>query len=504
MKNTMTLREKAKYAKWFNTRHLTGDIKRRSVKGGINTMLSQTLSFAMNMLSTSIMARLIAPESFGLVAMVTAFTGFVLIFKDLGFTSAVIQRNVISQKQISTLFWLNLGISLVISLFIVATGPLLVSFYHEPRLLNITLALAGTVFLTGSVLQHGALMKRQMRFKRLSAIHLLATAVSIVTGIVMAWLKFDYWALIGISAAYSISYTILLWLLCDWRPGFYFQFERVKSIMRFGAGVTGFDIVNYFSRNADNILIGRYFGSAILGLYSKSYQLLMLPITQLRDPLNAVALPALSSLKSQHARYREFYARYNFILAFFSMPLVVFLVVFSREVVLIILGEQWLEASRIFQLLAITSLIQPVAGTKGVVMITMGHTKRYFVWGIVNAVTTIGAFLIGMNWGVDGMVVAYAIVNYVILVPSLFYCFKDTPISVLLFFREIALPFILSLLGGIACFVLKQSFAGLHPLALLVAGVLVGGVCYLLPWSFTPYSRSKLKQIMEIKQFMGK
>src|SRR5690606_10429101 len=183
-----------------------------------------------------------------------------------------------------------------------------------------------------------------MRFKRLSAIYLSATAISVTTGIVMAFLKFDYWALIGITVAYSLSYTIMLWLCCDWRPGFYFQFERVKSIMRFGAGVTGFDIVNYFSRNADNMLIGRYFGSALLGLYSKSYQLLMLPITQLRDPLNAVALPALSSLKNQRAKYISFYARYTFILAFFSMPLVVFLVVYSMEVVLLVLRERWLEA----------------------------------------------------------------------------------------------------------------------------------------------------------------
>ncbi|MEC3879894.1 lipopolysaccharide biosynthesis protein [Parapedobacter sp. 10938] len=470
----------------------------------MNTMLSQTLSFVLNMLSTSVMARLIVPESFGLVAMVTAFTGFVLIFKDLGLTSAVVQRSVISQKQISTLFWLNLGISLAISLIIAATGPFLVSFYNEPRLFHITLALAGTVFLTGSVLQHGALMKRQMRFKRISAIHVAATATSITVGIVMALLNFDYWAVIGITAAYSVSYTAMLWLLCDWRPSFYFQFDRVKNMVRFGAGVTGFDIVNYFSRNADNMLIGRYFGSAALGLYSKSYQLLMLPITQLRDPLNTVAFPALSSLKNQYVKYREFYARYNFILAFFSMPLVMFLVVFSKEVVLLVLGAQWLEASRIFQLLAVTSLIQPVAGTKGVVMITMGQTKRYFAWGGINAVATVCAFLIGMNWGVDGMVIAYALVNYTILVPSLFFCFKGTPISVSLFFRELALPFVLSLVSGLACLAIRESFSELAPLALLIVGLLVGGACYLVPWSFTSYSRNKFKQILAIRQFMGK
>ena len=504
MKDVAALRARAKYTKWFNTHHLTGDIKRKSVKGGINTVFSQLLSFGMTMASTSVMARLIAPESYGLVAMVSAFTGFVLIFKDLGFTSAVIQRSVISQKQISTLFWLNLAISLVISLIVAAIGPFLVTFYNEPRLLNITFAIAGTIFLTGSVLQHGALMKRQMRFKRLSAVHITATAVSIVTGIVMALLKFDYWALVGSSMAYSVVYTVLLWVLCDWRPDFVFQFSRVKSIMRFGAGITGFDVVNYFSRNADNMLVGRYFGSSILGLYSKSYQLLMLPITQLRDPLNAVALPALSSLKMQHEKYREFYARYNFILAFFSMPLVVFLLVFSKEVVELILGKQWLEASYIFQMLAVTALIQPVAGTKGVVMITMGYVRRYFFWGIANAVITVAAFVLGMQWGINGMVIAYAVVNYAILVPSLIFCLKGSPVSVALFFREIALPFELSVFVGGVCFLFKQEFSNLGPIWLLCVGFVLGAGCYLIPWTFTRYTREKLKQVMEMKKFIGK
>src|SRR5690606_21829193 len=343
-----------------------------------------------------------------------------------------------------------------------------------------------------------------MRFKRLSAIYLSATAISVTTGIVMAFLKFDYWALIGITVAYSLSYTIMLWLCCDWRPGFYFQFERVKSIMRFGAGITGFDIVNYFSRNADNMLIGRYFGSTALGLYSKSYQLLMLPITNLRDPMNAVALPALSSLKGQRSKYREFYARYNFILAFFSMPLVIFLLVFSEEIISIILGEQWLDAARIFQLLAIPALIQPVAGTRGVVLISLGYVRRYFIWGLVNAVATVGAFLVGMSWGVDGMVIAYAVVNYILLIPSLIYCFAGSPISVSLFFREISLPLILSLFAGMVCFLFKESFPDLHPFILLATGTLIGAACYLIPWSFTRHSRNRFKQIIEVKQFIGK
>lgn len=503
MEKMSIIQKRAVYAKWFHTGHLANDIKKKSIKGGINTILSQVLSSGLNLLSTIIIARLVIPESFGLIAMVSTFTGFVLIFKDLGFSVATIQRTDVNQKEMSSLFWFNIGISSAISLLVAAFAPILVSFYDEPLLLHITLVMAVTIFISGFSLQHSALLKRQMRFKRLSYAHIFSTVISILVGIVMAYLKFDYWALVGLSFAYSLAYSIFVWLACDWRPSLVIDLNQIKGIAKFGAGITGFDIVNYFSRNADNMLVGRYYGAGPLGLYSRAYQLLMLPLTQLRLPLNNVALPALSSLKNQQGRYRDFYARYVFTLAFFSMPLVAYLFVFSEEIVVLMLGKQWIEASYIFQLLAISSLIQPVAGTTGTVMITMGYTRRYFNWGVISSIITVGSFFVGIQWGIQGLAIGYAIANYAILIPSLTYSFKGTPIKLSDFFRETGKPFLFSIIGAGACLLFRYCFEGIHPITLLAGGLFVGAASYLLPWMMNAQLRDKLKKILEIKKFLS-
>lgn len=475
------------------------------MKGGANTVIAQFLSFAMSMLSTSIMARLVAPESFGVVAMVTAITGFVTIFMDLGFSSAVVQNREVSQKQVSTLFWVNILIGLGISLLVAAFAPLLVTFYNEPRLLHITWAYASSIFISSLALQHNALLKRQMRFRRISSIMIVATAISIAVGIAMALANFDYWAIIGITVSFTLVNSLLTWACCDWRPSFVFDLSKVNKFIRFGSGIIGFDLVNYFSRNLDNILIGRYIGAVALGLYSKSYQLLMIPITQLRGPLNTVAMPALSALQGQKEPYNTFYRRYVFLLAFFSMPLVVYLLVFVEEVILIILGSQWIEAAYIFQLLAIAAFIQPVGGTSGVVLITMGQTKKYFILGVVNAVFTVLGYFIGINWGVTGVAISYIIVNYALFIPSLYWGFKDTPADVYSFFAEIVYPVCFSILSGIACFFFKYVYGNIWPdLLVLSVGVTLGACVYTSLWFISKPTRKKLKKVLEIRSLIRK
>lgn len=505
MDRVVLYKEKRLSKKWFDTVHLTADLKKRSVKGGVNTVFAQLLSFAMNMSSTAIMGRLVAPESFGVVAMVTAFAGFVTIFKDLGFSSAIVQNKDITQKQVSTLFWINSLIGLAISLIIVALGPVLVWFYDESRLLHITWAYALSIFVSAIALQHHALLKRQMRFKRISFIRILATAISIVLGIVLAILDFDYWAVVAIPISYTVASSALTWAYCDWRPSFAFDISRITSLMRFGSGITGFELVNYLSRNLDNVLIGRQVGAVALGLYSKSYQLLMLPITQLRAPLNTVALPAMSTLQSQRHRYKEFYDRYVFLLAFFSMPMVVCLFVFAEELILTVLGSQWIEAAYIFQLLALAAFIQPVAGTRGVIMITMGQTRKYFVWGVVNAFFTVLGYFIGINWGVTGVAISYIIVNYVLLVPSLYWGFKDTPADVYSFFKEAAYPFCFSVVSGVVCFLFKNAVGhAWSDLFVLSVGVVLGAGIYMLLWFTSKRTRKKLKIVLEIRNLVSK
>jgi PST family polysaccharide transporter len=484
--------------KWFDTNHLRGDLKGHSIRGGFSTIAGQIFSFILSISSTILMARLLLPDDYGLVAMVTAVTGFVAIFNDLGLSAAVIQKSEINQQQVSAIFWINVLISLGIAFIIALLAPVLVNFYHEPRLLNITLVFAISIFLSGLSLQHNALMKRQMQFKRLSLIQIGSTAASLLIGLLMAWQGFGYWAIIATMVLIPVFTSISLWIVCDWRPSMVLKEKEVNSFLKFGAGMTGFDLVNYFSRNMDNVLIGKYVGPAALGFYSKAYQLLMLPITQLRNPLNAVALPALSSLNNSPDQYRSFFKRYLFTLAFFCMPLVMYCGIFSEELILIILGKQWAPAAIVFKILAIASFIQPVASTQGLVLITTGRSKRYFLIGLVNSIVVVIGFYIGVQWGMEGVAISYAVVMYLGFIPFLYFSLKDSPMNVGLFLKEISFPGIFALIAGVAMYFFKMQFINLQPILLCGFGFVVGGIAYLAPWFSNANSKKRITQIVEM------
>lgn len=495
---------KNRYNRWLETSHLKQDLKSHSISGGFNTVAGQILSFGVNILSTIVLARLLLPGDYGLVAMVTTITGFIIVFKDLGLSAAVIQAKELNQDQVTSIFWISVAVSFFIALLVSLLAPLLVVFYKEERLLNMTLVFAVSIFITGFSLQHNALMKRQMKFKVLSRIQILSTIGSILTGVFLAWRGFGYWSIVVISVSNPIYSTIALWFVCDWRPDFSFNSRGIKSLVSFGAGLTGFDLVNYFSRNMDNVLIGKFSGSSALGMYSKAYQLLLLPITQLRDPLNAVALPALSNLQNDKWKYNHFFCRYLFTLAFFSMPIVVYFAVFSHEIIFIVLGEKWITASSIFKLLAIAAFIQPVASTQGLLLITTGKAKKYFYLGIINSTLVVAGFCIGINWGTTGIAISYAIVTYVLFIPLLIYSLKNSPLSVLQFLKEIVLPALFALISGVGMLFVRANLVGINSFLICIIGFFLGAAIYMGLWFVSKFTREKLNRIIEIGQVLLK
>lgn len=490
--------------KWFERGYLIEQIKDKSVKGGLRTIFAQLFSFIVNIVTTIFLARLLLPEDYGLVAMVTAFTGFILIFKDLGISQAVITKENVNQNVASQLFWLNFFICIGLALIILGLSQLLVWFYEEPKLGNITTVYAFVAIFAGLSVQHQALLSRQMLFKQISQITMLAAFFSLIPSLILAYMGAGYWALVAINFLNSFITFVLLWYKCSWRPSFKMPNKDLKEFLMFGAGVSGFNLINYFSRNLDNIIIGKYLGSTPLGLYSKAYQLLMLPITQLRDPLNSVGISAMSSLKNQPDRYEQYYGKFLFIMSFFSMPITLFLTINASDLIVIALGKQWIEAVVIFQLLSITAFIQPIASTRGMVMISSGLSTRYFYWGLINAIAVTIAFFIGIQFGLNGLAIAYAIANYLILVPSLTYCFKDTPITVKGFFITITPAAFASLVAAGFNYLFLISYSFENTLTNLSLNTLVFLVSYLGIWLAIPSMRKKALNIIDIVKSIKK
>jgi PST family polysaccharide transporter len=466
----------------FASDHLSQDLTGRSIRGGMTTIGSQGGKFVLTMAGTVILARLLTPTDFGLFGMVTVVTGFAEMFKDAGLSMATVQQEKITHEQISTLFWVNVLISAALGLCVLAGSPLVAWFYGRPELTAVTAALSVSFLIGGLAIQHQALLRRHMRFGALAAIQIGSQAVSLLTAIGLARLGYRHWALVAGVLSSALAGTLLTFLSCPWIPCRMRRGTGVRDMLRFGGHLTAFNCVNYFSRNADNILIGKYIGADALGLYARAYSLFMLPIGQIRTPLEQVALPGLSSLRNEPERYLRYYRRFLDIVASLTLPVTMYCAVEAHFLVPLLLGPQWLGAVPVFRILAIAGFIQPVLSTAGPVMISHGYSKRYLLLGSVVAFVYVLSFVGGLSYGIRGVAAFYAAANYVVFLPTLWCSFRGTPVTLSLFLATLLPPFLLSVLAA-AGIVLARA-AGLGNTvggSLLLAGVFAaiygGGAC---------------------------
>ena len=489
-------KSQANASEYFLTDHLRADLGARTARGGAVTIVSHTLRFVITIAATSVMARLLKPADYGLIGMVAFFTNFVAMFKDLGLSVATIQKSEISRAQVSTLFWLNVGFSLAITALTIALSPFVAWFYGDPRLIAITAVTATGFLLGGLTVQHEALLRRQMRFFSLVSILLISTVVGYIVGIFMAWRGFSYWALVFSQLALLLENTIGVWLACRWRPGLPKRNSGVQSMIAFGRNFTGFSIINYFSRNLDNLLLGKVWGANQLGLYNRAYQLMTLPIEQVNEPITSVAIPALSRIKEETETYRKAYLRMLEKIAMCTMPAIAFMMATSDWIVQVVLGPQWSATSRIFLLLGITGLFQPIANTTGWLFLTQGRSRHMLQWGFISGPLTIASIVVGLPWGAVGVAASYAFTRVLLTDPLLFWFVGRTgPVRTRDFYRTIA-PFTLaSLLALAVSYGVRNLFAFHNPIVGLITLFLTTGAVTLLCLGVLPAGRLALADI---------
>ena len=434
----------------LSTKHLHTDLGGRSVRGGLATLTSQGTQFVIQSVSTVVLARLLTPADFGVVAMVTAITGLGQAFADLGLSEATIQCEEISQGQVSTLFWINVAIGLALMLVTIGLAPVLAWFYREPRLEDITFALSLTFLFGGLRVQHDALLKRQMRFMPLAIRDVAAYALAVPLGITLAWHGFGYWALVAIPLTLNATQMTLSWLIVRWMPGLPRRDAGVRSMISFGGNIAASYLIFNVNRNADNVLVGWHWGAGPLGLYSRAYNLLMLPVRQLTGPAGSVAVPAFSRIQADPVRFANYYLRMVNLVLWISTPVFGFLFVAARPVIIVVLGRQWLEAATVFQILAISALGQLLMDTTVWLLVSRGQSERLLKLCLVISPIVVVSFLIGLPFGIEGVALSGSLVLVSILPWVMKFTFRDTLLTVRRLGRAIVWPISLCLAGVIA------------------------------------------------------
>lgn len=418
----------------------SADIARKSVRGGVSTIGAQVVKMILRIGATVVLARLLTPADYGLIGMVTVVVNFAGMFKDAGLSMATIQKDQIRHEQISNLFWINVLISIGLGLCVFLVAPLVAWFYEKPELTNITAVLSISFILSGLAIQHAALLRRHMRFGELAFVQVFSQLMSVVATVIFALYGFSYWALVGGTLVGSLLTLLLTYYFCPWVPGKIQRRSGSRDMLKFGGHLTGANLIGYLSRNADNILIGRFIGADALGLYSRAYSLFMFPVVQIRAPIQNVASPILAALQGEPQRFLKYYKNIINLISSLSVPITIYCFVESELVIYFLLGEQWMGAVPIFRILSVAGLLQSISGTYGLVMIAMGFSERYLRISLFNGISVISSFVIGLPFGVVGVALAYVVCDVLLLIPKLHFAFRGTPVTVSIFMKALALP----------------------------------------------------------------
>lgn len=426
---------------------LRADIKNRSTNAGLMLLGGQAGQVILKLVSITVLARLLTPDDYGLVGMAWVFAVFVSMFSDMGLSMATVQREHITHEQVSTLYWLNMAICAFLAAVIAALAPAAAWFYREPRVLNLMLAFAALPLVSGLAMQPRALLTRQMRQKALAAIRLGSTVAAVGVAIVMAALGASYWSLVGLEATQTILATAGILAAAGWRPSLPRRGTGTRSMLRFGGALTVANLVSYWGRKGDDLLIGRFLGAYPLGIYTRAYSIMCLPLTHIVAPLRSIAIPALSAIRKSPSQFRDYYLQFIRLIADFSLPLVAFAVVMSDGIIRIGLGPGWSEAAPIFGVLAVGGFLQTVWVPLGALCVALGKTRRLMTWVLLSTPLVFLSFACGLPWGAIGVATSYTACMAVVIIPSShLFLLRGTPVSAGDVLRAIRVPMLQAVL----------------------------------------------------------
>jgi O-antigen/teichoic acid export membrane protein len=412
-------------------------LKQRAIRGGFAKLIGQGTTFALRLLYIVVIARLLAPSEFGLVAMVTAVTGVYDLFRDGGLSAAAVQKAFVSQDQKSTLFWINMLIGGILTLLCVLTAPILVHFYDEPRLFWVTIALSSGFIFSAAGAQYAAVLQRELRYVALTVIDVSAVFISTVVATAMAVAGYGYWSLVASAIVVAAANTFMMWWIVPWRPGLPRRRAGVASMLRFGGTVTLNGLIVYLAYNVDKILLGRFWGADALGLYSRACQLINIPTTQLNAAIGGVAFATLSRLQDDRTRYKNYFLKgYSLVIAL-TAPITLFSAVFADDIIRVVLGPKWEGATMIFRLLTPTVLFFGLINPLAWLLMSSGLQRRSLNIALVLMPLCIASYIVGLPYGPTGVALAYSVTLMLWLVPHMIWCLRGTGISPVELFRSI-------------------------------------------------------------------
>ena len=457
-----------------NTRHVTTyfednkpveDHSAKSLRGGAVSIAARGINAVVQIGSVLFLARLLSPEDYGLVSMVTAFTGFAPSLVDLGTRDSIVQRLRITRGEISALFWLTIMVGTGFALVTAACGPLIAHFYHEPRLTMIAATSSLTFVACALSVQHYALMRRVLMFHELAVIEVVANVLSAALAVAIALAGAEYWALVVRPIATPVFVSAGVWLKCRWLPGRPDVSQGVRESVKFGLNITGYCMTDFGGRSGDRIAIGYRTGAAGLGQYQNALFIYDNLLDVLVFPLHSVAVASLSKLRDDLGELKRAWSKALSTVAFYAMPAFGLLAVTSRDIVVVLLGAKWASAGMLLTVLAFRGMPHSVERTLGWLHVTAGRSDRWVKWGLFATGAQFVALFCGLPFGPMGVAVAYVVAMFILFVPAIAYAGRPLEIGAMDVVAAVWRQMVAALLAAGATFFISATvLAGVHPL----------------------------------------
>ena len=490
---------------FFSTEGVKADLKGLLVRSGSYMILSHACQFVVGLATVMILARLLTPRDFGLLAMAEALTRLVNKVRSFGLPAATAQKDSIDHEIMSGLFWLNVKLNVVLALIIIIVAPVLSWFFKEPDLIGALLVLATGILVLGVTNLQLGLLSRQMRFGTISLIELVAILSGSVLGIVLAFLGMGFWALVFQQAAMMFIQAAGFWWCCDWRPRPFSSNRQstsanFRSMWSFGRQVTYGKILLYFGEDFFRFIIGRFSGASALGLYQVSYRWSIFPFRMIYIPLTSVVVSTLSRIYSEVERYRQYFQKILLAVFTLAFPAFAYFFIEARQSILVLLGPQWLDAVPLFKILVLAAAARGVTRVTKWIYLSEGRPEGRTQWLLIATPITLIAVSIGIKWGVSGVAIGYMLATCVLTYPSLKMVLRASPLALRDVWRALILPAGTTTVT-VGVFLALRPFSAAagdwHPVALLSIHTCLFGCLYLTSWLAIAPCRREISEVIK-------
>lgn len=461
-------------------------LARSAANGLLFTMSSQVAKIVLQFVSVAILARLLTPHDYGLIALVFVVVGAGEVFRDFGLTAATVQAPVVTTSQRSQLFWLNTVIGAVIGTAVFALSWPIAWVTGQAELLAIVQVLSLLFVVNGLMTQHRAQLQRQLRFKAIAVIDITAAVIGLGAAIVAALLGAGYWALVLQQLIVAATSMILSFVLGRWRPSRPRRSNDIRDFISFGWNLVATNMIVYAANQVDTVLVNAKFGSSALGLYNRAFQLVMTPLSQVRGPLSSVAQPVFARVQSEQSRFWRYITSGQLALGYaIGMPLAL-VIVLAEPLVRLMLGDQWLEAIPILQCFAIAAFFSNLAMVGYWVYVSRGLVAHLFRYTLISLGIKVICIIVGAQFGLVGVAVGFAASPVLAWPLSLWWLSRVTPIPVRSLYLGALRVVVMGAVASAGAWAATTLFANISTIFLLLVGtaaaVIVTAAALSLPW----------------------